>query len=106
MDWDLDGACWVAVDADFEHARLLKIHTSVVVSARSVIGFSVFWASNIAYKALCARGWFKFLLILLLAEIPHDYITLYLYSQWIPTITFDVASEVAAVVYIFYERSI
>ena len=27
-------------DADFEHARLLKIHTSVVVSARSVMGFS------------------------------------------------------------------
>ena len=26
-------------DADFEHARLLKIHTSVVVSARSVKGF-------------------------------------------------------------------
>ena len=25
-------------DADFEHARLLKIHTSVVVSARSVMG--------------------------------------------------------------------
>ena len=28
----------MAVDADFEHARLLKIHTSVVVSARSVKG--------------------------------------------------------------------
>ena len=28
----------MAVDADFEHARLLKIHTSVVVSARSVMG--------------------------------------------------------------------
>ena len=87
-------------DADFEHARLLKIHTSVVVSARSVIGFSVSGAFNIAYNTLCARGWFKFHLILLLAEIPHDYITLYLYSQWIATITFNIASEVAAVVYI------
>ena len=27
-------------DADFEHARLWKIHTSIVVSARSVMGFS------------------------------------------------------------------
>lgn len=29
-------------DADFEHARLLKTHTSVVVSARSVMEFSGF----------------------------------------------------------------
>ena len=28
----------MADDADFEHARLLKVHTSVVVSARSVMG--------------------------------------------------------------------
>lgn len=38
-------------------------------------------------------------LILLLHELPHDHTTLYLYSQWIRTVTFDIAREIAAVVY-------
>lgn len=42
LDWSLEGEWWMAGDADFEHARLLKIHMSFVVSARSVTGFSGF----------------------------------------------------------------
>lgn len=41
-DWNMEGLRGIGDDADFEHARLLKIHTSVVVSARSVTGFSGF----------------------------------------------------------------
>lgn len=42
MDGTLEGGWGMRGDADFEHARLLKIHTSVVVSARSVMEFSEF----------------------------------------------------------------
>lgn len=49
-------------DADFEHARLLKLHTSVVVSARSVgrsLGSSS-WFGPLIYLIMCAlavAGW-------------------------------------------------
>ena len=42
------------VDADFEHARLLKIHTSVVVSARSVKGV-LGWGPVYSQRTLHSR---------------------------------------------------
>ncbi len=60
-------------DADFEHARLLKIHTSVVVSARSVKeGFLRGRAFGISDIALQHSAVFVCLLILLLhANTPR-----------------------------------
>ena len=43
-------------DADFEHARLLKIHTSVVVSARSVMGIFDFEPLIHSVMPLGCRG--------------------------------------------------
>lgn len=84
-------------DADFEHARLLTIHTSVVVSARSVMGF--YGLGTLVHSQRPMHSGVVRLLILLLHKIPYDYTTIYRYSQSIPTVTFDIAREVAAVVY-------
>lgn len=74
-------------DADFEHARLLKIHTSVVVSARSITG-NVRILGPLKHFLLNVPGIqgasFMSPLILLSHEIPQrlHYTILYLYSRW------------------------
>ena len=52
-------------DADFEHARLLKIHTSVVVSARSVMGIFDFGPGEHFVIPLGFRGGFCVCLLIL-----------------------------------------
>lgn len=46
LDWNSEGERWMGGDADFEYARLLKIHMSAVVPARSVMGLSGFGPST------------------------------------------------------------
>ena len=68
--WD-DG--WKG-DADFEHARLLKIHTSVVVSARSVTGIFWFWAFDTFRNTPWDSGggfYVSLLISVVLHEIPQ-----------------------------------
>ena len=91
-------------DADFEHARLLIIHKSVVVSARSVMGIFDFGPWKHFVIPLGFRGWVHVSLLILLFY-TKDPTTLYLYSRWIPiTIQHSIkASEVAAVLYIVCE---
>ncbi len=77
-------------DADFEHARLLKIHTSVVVSARSVKeGFLWGRALNISYIALQHSAEFASCFNPVVAR-KYPTITLFrhLYSSCIPTLIF------------------
>lgn len=95
LDWNLEWEWWMAGDADFEHARLLKIHTSAVVSARSVMGFSDFGPLVYLQRTLRLRvGHVSFNSVVTRnTPRPHYFISL---LRWTPTSTFDMASEAVA----------